>query len=378
MTQSSRAAAEKARSVLAGIRGDGVYKPDVGPGSNERFADSPLLNYRLYDKHFRSAEGETVYTHSLEELYIQAIDNADRLGTLEVLFQLRPNLAARTMTVRDLVLTSFVGTDDGEISHIFASPYRSQTAADLDTELFALAVSDFIPNNKDQPLRIAIGPHPATKKWAGLSGLKLFASSKTDALLEDLNKKVNKEQIVQLRNDPEGCTRYSAKYKEQMAKDAAERDGAGKEATGITKGNVVSGSEYDASGPSPSDPIAVFKSKIHQPQSSVVAAPLATGTTDADAAAETPAAAAETTAEPLAKTTSNTTGTAGKGLDISAISAPTRAANQEDVVTTVLDKMAIDASQSHPAFDELERTQSETASAPPAEAAPTLPIVKMA
>ncbi|BFZ57214.1 hypothetical protein PYCC9005_004265 [Savitreella phatthalungensis] len=335
-----RKAVEAAQETLKLVRGEsGVYAPQPTGNTHEHFKDSPLLHYKVFDKNFK-AVSEIVYSHSLEELYFQAIDNADRLGTLDVLFSLRPNFSARRMTVRDMILTSYVGTGDGKISHIFAAPYQSHTAASLDTELYALAVSEMIPNAASLPLRLALNVSPAMKKWSGMSGLKLFASTIPDAQLQDLNRRVNQEQIIELRNDPEGCVRYSQRYLEHMREQKEKNEQGAKNSEGTESAKAQSG-QYkfvQGSGPNPSESLAVLQRA------------------EADRSAQK-------SELPPQSSQSATGSNPERKMDLSSINAPTRAAKLERMVTSEFDSMAVDSNESAEAFKHLDGEQQAKAAA---------------
>ncbi|ORY75718.1 hypothetical protein BCR37DRAFT_389553 [Protomyces lactucae-debilis] len=300
------------------------YKAAAEPTESLNVSNTPILYYTVHDANFRQVNEGVVYAHSLEELFFQAIDNADRIGSLDALFSLRPDFTPRNLTIRDLVLTSFVGSDDGNISSLLCCPYTSDKAFEADTSLSAICMSEFVPNTRDSPLRISV--NSTSKNWSAMKGLSLFGP-KSDKLLIELNERVNKRQIVALRNDPEGCIRYSkaslqllAEQKEKEAAEQAAADAAER------------GTEADSEGGSKTDSTTL-----------PTAVPVASSTTEAAEDATTTATKAPVRPKPVSQPSA---------YSLAAISGPLRAAKNEDNVRQELDADAISANVNHPAFEE--------------------------
>jgi hypothetical protein len=307
---SAISAKEKAITRLQeGRKKSAEYKASASPDEALNLSGSPTLFYTVHNADFVQIGG-AVYAHSLEELFYQIIDNSDRLGTIDALYMLRPNLTARNLTVRDLAMTSFVGTEDGSLLSLLCCPYTSDKAFDLDTELSAICMSEFVPNTSDSPLRIAV--NATSKTWSAMKSLSLFGS-KHDRLLAELNERVNKRQVVGLRNDPEGCIRYSQASlqlleEQRKAKAKQEEDDALAVATakvGIAESNEDLAASAGAS----------------------IAEDAQLGSVSRPKPVKRPSAAA-----------------------LAAISGPLLAAKNEETVLPELDADAISANESHPAF----------------------------
>lgn len=359
----------KARALrrLEALRtGNAIYEPRSSASDSSAFRDSPILYYTVYDGNLAPVRKNVVYAHSLEELQFMAIDNASRLETFDQLFRLRPDFSARNMTLRDLILTAFVGTKDGQLSSMLICPYQGDTPFDLGTTLYATVMSDLVRNTRQTPLRIALNVPAGMQKWSHMSKLRMFGRSSDKQLIE-LNSRVNCFQIVELRNDPDGTVRYSQKALDAMkAKNAPAEKVAPASAEPLSNG-AESGTAMAASTtedlPGTSEEGEMVVEYPVEGTGSVFETTDPTTGLDATEANGASGHVGEATAElqtddaqraPIALATEEPE---GSEVDVSAISGPLKAARLEDNIAPASDSLAVEANQSHPAFEGLERDQ---------------------
>lgn len=342
---------EKILRKLQAYRDDGIdYKPDQAASSYIGLKESPILYYKVFDNSLRPTSDIT-YAHSLDELFYMAIDNSDRLSTLDNLVAIRPSFSPRTMTVADLILTAFIGTKDGQLTSLFAAPYQGQSPYSLDTTLYAIAMSEMIPNSKGQPLRIALNVPTTMKKWSHLSRLSFLGSRASNSTLIELNTRVNNGQILELRNDPEGCVRYSAKARALLAQREKEK---GKITSSVAPVVPMESAEgAPATEPSPTEDVPP-ESAVESP---TTAMPANNDTVETQQAPkldrELGAAIAD---EPVQSTTTTSPPPLVQrksALDVSAITGPLQAAKLADKTHYVPDKTTIEANESHPALEHI-------------------------
>lgn len=353
---------DRALRRLKTHRADGLeYSPLATPSTFGAFGNSPMLYYQVYDSNLVQVRKGVTYSHSLEELHYMAIDNADRLGTFDRLFHARPGFSSKTMTVRDLILTAFVGTSTGEVTSMLACPYQGEMPYDLDTSLFAIVASDLLPNTRSTPLRLALNvPAKGLKRWSHMSKMSIFGSSATpDTELVQMHKNINLGQIVDLRNDPSGYTHYSkealAAMKPKPSTDAnavVAPTGVEPISDGAQAGTALSGGDE-----APQESMTSETALVENTQPAEIGNESGTPVGDGLQEESTTVLSSEdTTRAPIALVTDEASPASRKnsstGLD--AISGPLQAARLEDKTTTVHDKMAVEASESHPAFDSLE------------------------
>ncbi|CCG83874.1 protein of unknown function [Taphrina deformans PYCC 5710] len=375
---------ERAQRRLRAHRKDGLeYDPRPEPSQFTAFSESPILYYSVYDKNLSPVRKGLVYAHSLEELYYMAIDNAARLDTFDLLFRLRPDFSSRTMTIRDLILTAFVGTSDGSLNSMLVCPYQGDAPYSLDTTLYATVMSDLVRNSRDSPLRIALNVPTAMQKWSHTSKLRLFGAS-VDSKLIELNNRVNCKQIVELRNDPEGAVRYSQKALEAMRTSQAPSAEAQKVApssvepvsNGAEAGTATETATETATGTTDADSDDVgsqILTTTGQEENDVELS----AEHQADAATQVTSSQsleANAVSKPTSATVSESSGadqtSTGEvsgayptgnteSIDVTAISGPLQAAQLKDNTTAELDSVAVDANASHPAFESLEHRNGE-------------------
>lgn len=359
---------DRALRRLKTHRADGLeYSPLATPSTFSAFGNSPMLYYQVYDSNLAPVRKGLTYSHSLEELHYMAIDNADRLGTFDRLFHARPGFSARTMTVRDLILTAFVGTSSGEVTSMLACPYQGELPYDMDTSLFAIVASDLVPNTRSTPLRLALNvPAKGLKRWSHMTKMSIFSSSVTpDTELIQMHKNINLGQVVELRNDPSGYTHYSKQALESMKpKSAPAADqvvapaGVEPVSNGAQAGTALSGGDEVAHESTDTDAAPIAEDNdLETPVDEGLEASQQEGTESQ--------LAEDSTRAPIALVTEDEAIPSRKGslAGLDAISAPLQAAKLEDKTTTVHDKMAVEASESNPVFESLEHDlQSSSAS----------------
>lgn len=330
------------------------YDPRPGPSSAAVFRESPVLYYQVYDGDLAPVRKGVIYAHSLEELCYMALDNAQRLGTFDELFTARPNFSARNMTIRDLILTSFVGTSDGKIETMLVCPYQGDIGFDLDTKLFDAVASDLVPNSRTTPLRIALNVPATITKWSLMTKPRFFSTSKSsDSLLLQLNNRVNLAQVVELRNDPQGSVRYSQKVLDELHARKNPPKVASVVVAPAAVPEVVQSDEATVAEAPAMNPVVDEDSAQDEPVDEPLGEIVEPETVEDRGVNVTGAEAENSTRAPIAIATDDIHATSSI-IDVSSITAPLQASKLEDNMVVEADKLAVEANESNPVFNELE------------------------